>query len=666
MTEPSGFQTELRALRDQVLAAIDGAVLGDVEDGLELYGRLLQSVLDLRNRYAEAAQIEPPPTWFNEHGREAEWLETDLRAFVDRAWNVGNDDVLREIAVRLVRFLQALRRADQPGAHRRVLGLTSRYYFRSLAQTGTTSSRLGRSMLNAVRSYGEYQVLSDFRNHSVGQVAYVEQVVVFLVEAVHLALDQQPGQAPGAAIELRELLDGINLHARGSEPSEAPPERAALLNVAAGYVVGLMGYLLMVRDRGLVTDGEARATITELQKATGEVSAWAGARTALGDERLHRFPWSHWEMQHWPDGVHGGTIGLLEDWIRIAAVSELNRRGELRGVRSALTDLRPWDAAHTVKRLREALRNRPADWLPQVVPGWPGEQQLAQIEAQLAAAESDFERLEARARAELPIERGKVEAFVQAVEGEWLKNAALRGSLTSVEPSEAAPTSWFGFNSLQSRDFFTTSPNVHAPPTELGKSIGRGLVDGEMSRAVDVLEHLPRSESTLDQLKHIVDGRIDELSARGGRPRILVVGEWRAAHALLGDYSFGVEQAGSYRNVPLQLVYVDSEPTCFVFDLEQTLDVRRWPAIKSDPGDITAAGGMLLVNVRDIDDTYAAQLLENNPALGSPPGGERQTEEDAVERLRQFVHIRVWTKLAIDLKPQPAGYAIRLLDDDPR
>ena len=48
-------------------------------------------------------------------------------------------------------------------------------------------------MLNAVRSYGEYQVLSDFRNHPVGQVAYVEQVVVFLVEAVHLALDQQPG-----------------------------------------------------------------------------------------------------------------------------------------------------------------------------------------------------------------------------------------------------------------------------------------------------------------------------------------------------------------------------------------------------------------------------------------------------------------------------------------
>jgi hypothetical protein len=422
-----------------------------------------------------------------------------------------------------------------------------------------------------------------------------------------------------------------------------------------------MGYVLMVRDRGLVTDGEARAAIAELQKATDEVSAWDGVRTALGDERMHRFPWSHWEMQHWPDGVHGGTLGQLEDWIRVAAVGELSRKGELRETRTALAHLRPWDAAHTAKRLREAVRDRPSPWMSEVVPGWPSKQQLAKVEDELSSAEGDFDRLEARTRAELPIERNKIEEFIRAVESEWLGESTLRGSLTSSEPAEAPPMSWFGFNSLQSRDFFTTSPNVHAPPVQLGRSIGRGLVEGEIRRAVEILDQLPHSESSLEQLRRVVDARIDELKSHGARPRILIVGEWRAAHALLGDYSFGAGRAGTYRNVALDLEYVDREPICFVFDFEQTLRVRRWPARRADPKDIIAAGGKLLINVRDIDEAYAAELLEGNPGLRAGPAGEQQTQEDAVERLRQFVHIRVWTKLEIDLLPQPAGHAIDLI-----
>jgi hypothetical protein len=143
-----------------------------------------------------------------------------------------------------------------------------------------------------------------------------------------------------------------------------------------------------------------------------------------------------------------------------------------------------------------------------------------------------------------------------------------------------------------------------------------------------------------------------------------VVGSWRAVHQLVGTYSFGIEQASTYRDTPIDLVYADADfpPTCFVIDPARSLKTTRWAVSAADPCERAEADGRLLVSVREIDGEYAKRLLRQSPNLLTREGGEVQSEHDAIRRLRRYVHIRVWTKLVVTLADASAGHAIRLLD----
>ena len=71
------FRRELKSLRDQVLTAIDGSTIGDVEDGLDLYARLTSTTLRTFNELRERTELEANSSWFNPYGQEMDWLGWD-------------------------------------------------------------------------------------------------------------------------------------------------------------------------------------------------------------------------------------------------------------------------------------------------------------------------------------------------------------------------------------------------------------------------------------------------------------------------------------------------------------------------------------------------------------------------------------------------------------
>ena len=207
------FRIELRALRDQILAAIDGSVLR-VEDGLDLYGRLLGRVTRAaRSDLAAASNSRPPSGWLNLDGSEVEWLDEDLRTFITRAWRVGNSNVLVLLSTSLTRLLDLMRRRLEERAHERILHLADVFYHQSLVTEADIDDRTssGRAMLIAVRSYGEVPILFEFAETPDVQVVYLTQVFSFLARSVKAALDTDADRVAGAVVEVEELLDGLEL-----------------------------------------------------------------------------------------------------------------------------------------------------------------------------------------------------------------------------------------------------------------------------------------------------------------------------------------------------------------------------------------------------------------------------------------------------------------------
>jgi hypothetical protein len=261
------FRSELKALRDQILSAIDGSVLGDVEDGFTLYSELVQQVLSYRAEYSARTGHPAPVDWFNPDGREADWLQDDLQTFIDRAWRVESVEVLALVSSQLARLLDMLRRSGDSAAHRRVLQLATRFYYRSLSTERGKNDRhsAGRQMLQSIRSYAEFQVLFDFAASPNEQLEYLLQATDFLLGAAKHALDVDATRVPAALVEVRELIQGASLLRRDREPGGVEPAWAPFYDLVFGYQAALGGYTLLLHSKGKLSDQDAAIAVRAIR-----------------------------------------------------------------------------------------------------------------------------------------------------------------------------------------------------------------------------------------------------------------------------------------------------------------------------------------------------------------------------------------------------------------
>jgi hypothetical protein len=659
------LRVELRALRDGLLQSIDGARLGDVEEGLDLYVRLIDGVLETRARLEKRFGFPSPASWFGEHGQEMQLLTDDLRSVVTRAWVRPDEAVLQKVITFMVGLLDTLRRSGRLAVHADVLSLARLFYFESLTKESHGVRRsIGSRLLSSVREYVDFFVLPTDVDVEDPELEVARQSVGFLVQSARRASQYRPDRATEAFEQIDELVDHFELRGRRLDRLDLIERDQPVLTFLGGYLLGLMADVIHREERDLLGTDAAVNVFREAETQLQRISVPRALLAALDSRGSDSpYPWASWEMESWPSGQRGGTIGHIEDRIRVVAALEMSRQPQSLGLFTTLAVDGGADS-FLIKSVATAAETASAnERLLRVLPDpTDATRRLATIASELTREADRLAELERDQRALIEINPEKIRQFTDAVMEAWNKPGLLRGDL-SATASEPTPASWFGFNSLVPRDYFVDS-DVYADPASLGETVGRGMERGEVEAVLGVLDGLRDTEASMEDLPSVVSEELERQQALGLAPAVVVVNSWRAHRALTGDSGLGTASPVLLGAAPVLLEHSDdARSRCVVADLEQAVRIRRW-VVRQPPADFIALQDVLVFSVRAIDNELAAELLASNPRLATDDDGQPVNESESIRRLKRQVHVRVWTKVEVESGDGTGeGLVVRVADE---
>lgn len=659
------FRQELRVLRDGVLAAIDGAVLGDLEDGLGMYERLIDAVIQLRSEQAGEFGVRAPALWSADYGQEMTWLADDVSTFILRAFDRPAEPVFDRLVTFLLRLLKVMWSSGQIDAHGQVLKLSQLFYYTSLKSDWyPDADGPERILLRRTRSYVEYQLRFGDRIRDDIKLPYVRQVIGFMFSCSKMAVDRDSSALRGTVVEvklLRETLD--NRSRRGTSPAGAESVVAALRQLD-GFCVGLVAYVLLraeSREKETFATSDQLTTCVKLLRSVSLSDAFQGALADDGQD----FPWGWWETGLWADGQRSGFLGSMQDWIRRVAVIEFAIGAERATLLSRLASGDADEGEYQIRRLAQAaLDVLRLEWLFAVYPEFPATQRLEDLSGELGAQATDLDERAKDARSSKPLEEEKVAAFAAAVEKAWLVPSPLRGDVLALSDIGAPPAEWMGYSQLIPKEFFISS-DVFAEPADFGSEVGDALGRGEMHAVLACLSELPKRAIGLGALRDEVAESISRFRRVGFVPRVVVVGSWEAMRAIVGtNWRSSINEA-EFRGAQVNLEYVDADPICIVTDITRALAIRRWVVPQVDRDFRRVASGRIQVSVREVTEAIARDLISGSPGLGLDEDGEALSEAEAIRKLRRAAHVRVWTKFAVSLQNGEACQVFGIAPDAP-
>ena len=682
-TASEHVQRELRTLGKAIRSAIDVAEPGDVEEGLRIYGQLVNSVLDRRNTFRDRFGTEANSSWWNSAGREMEWLDRDIESFVDRAFKVPDQRVQAAIANFLAQLLDALRRSRQPEAHRALLRHAERFYYRSLDFPIEPRRRsAGEAILAAVGAYADFQIGARTKAASgLGdELPYLMQVIDFTVRTIRSAVDNNvatsaeqtdnAGRVRSGGVtahaeqgleRLREMLDGLEFQSRQARGGPGP-EMDEIRSRIGGYLLGLAAYILLRTERGQL-DMPACAQLLSSVVTTGRrVPAEMAVSVALDDNA--GFPWHMWEVDTWPRKQQGGAVGRIDDLIRAVGSIRLTEDPGAADefIETAEETAAPSNAAYLLQTMANAARHaKDDDTLNSTYPGGIPQQKLATLAEQFDAHADELEEDAKDSRADLEVDAIKVTQFATEVVKAWTNPSVLRGDPAHASGQGDPPSTWWGYSHLLPKEFFIES-DVFAEPGHVGQSVGTAMVRGETAAILEMLDEMPRQERTLSDVNAWVRTALTELRDKGLEPTVVVVNSWRAMREILGSDWSPTREEAEFEGARVVLEYTDHSPACYVVEIPKAVTVLRWVA-PEDAGPLYA-NGRLLISVRDIHEPFAIELLNANPPLREGDDGRPMSQDQAVRRLRRSAQVRVWTKFEVAISDTNSGRWCRITDED--
>lgn len=663
MSDPSAeFRRELKVLRDQTNSAIDSGAVGDVEDSLDLYAGLLSAVLRTFEQLQEQLGVQAP-SWFNPYGQEMDWLENDIRSFIERMSVESRNPVVDELLRFLLRVLSQFLEARELGAHRRFLQLTEAIFYRSLS-SGSSPGSVAAGVLDSIKTHGEFRVAADAdRLGDATVTTALQQIVDFLFGCFRLAVDQRAishaGICAAAANDLLETLE--NLSVRSTFQKQPDALRTAMLRIKA-YGLGGSALVLLALKHERVGEADASTLLDKLAPLVPDDDLWT-AFAETHEDRGQGYPWSSWEIGFWPAGVHSGALGHLDSAIaRVVAIRLLGGSAASVGAIGTLRALPPAQAAWIVGRvlgqLESAVDTRVA-LRPDSAASDPSEARLA-----LERAKSDFERVDLENRGRLPLDQSKIDEFLEAAEHTWLKRSALAAAVQEKIEDADAPTDLFGLSSITPKDFFTDS-EVFAEPRRVGENMGSAVRRGESKQILDAAGLVGHREIRLSDIRNEVLGALKGLRGSGYAPSVIAVNSWRIAHDLTASYQAGGSGGpAEIDGASLESEYVGDDTLCLVADFSKAILVRRWRLEKTTDEQHLLAGGLLRAGVRDMTVDYAAEVVDSNSEFLRDDNGRPLSRDEAIERLRNTVNTSLFCKVQVELVDRDALFVFRVKESE--
>jgi hypothetical protein len=647
MADPrTTFRVELATLRDQIAQAIGSHRIAAVEEGLGLYRRMVERVLDQFQAYA-AAIGRPGVALTNYYGAEMDWLDEDLRSFIAQAVASGSPDLLRPVYDLLYSILAAVHRRGELNQFGNTLTLYGFLIARVRRADSEFATRVRASVLLQLENFMSFSIVRPTARRDDWQ-DFAWRMVKAFSEFARTAVDERDVDFLRSV--LRHLREATRVVGRRPDDEEESLQRAR-----CEAVLGIAAYSLLRRSRDLLTDVEAVAILRATADAVDRLDLDAlSEATHSGHDH---FNWHWWETSLWEE--RGGVLHF--DWFMAMAFAYFLVAG---AATATTAQVEPDQRVHFVtteaQRALAALASEDV-WAP-----------LRPDVEQFEAARTSLERaqhvVERRQQADLiaaPVRDEKIQAFRDGVANGYTQREGLRSRVAVVQGGEQErPELQFGVNQLVPKEYFTET-HVYADPAELGREIGFSIGRGELERLRAELLSFPsqQGKTALLQLRAAVRSAVKDLRNAGLIPAVVVLNAWQAFVELVGPEAYrGSGDDGTFEGAAVLLEHTDGPSACVVADLARSVTLTWWQINPRQPGDEVQMGGRLLTGVQPVSQEVAAEIAASNPDVLRTPDDLMYPDEERLWRLQQRVIVRGFAQYAVT--SDQAGGIVLPLDDD--
>lgn len=619
----SAFEASLAALRDNVVMAIERREMGVVQDGLDVYQHLIETVLDEQLGLQAATSTAAGPNL--PLGREWDQILRDLHGVIDSVSASTSRllwvDVLswvRQVAV-------ACAERGVLNALGMILTLFESAWSQELAAPSADTTARQDALLLRLSEFGSFYLHLDRSDQELVRGADVIYTRTFL-RVVKSAIES--GDPEAARVAIKYFLHG----------STSPG--SALGPVTGAGLIALYAWILYRFDHG-DQDESFKAVCSQIANAFERDKSFFPMLRA-SDELENELGIHWWELNE--RGPMSGGVIQIGTYMSLALILVAGPRLTWQPIDPASdSDV---DVARRLMTVIDSIEKggfagaRAALGVP--------DNHFDSLKTHLSEVVQQGDAILEESYARIPVDPHRVEKFRAAVRqklAEQRKHSLAAALLTRpAELLEPADTN-FGLDTLIPRWYFAET-RVFAEPERLADEIVRGLVRGEEDRILElaVADLSSATEATFDSLLSDLEAAADGVSSP-----VVVTNSYEANALLTGRPVDTPESSTPFSAGPVLRVYDDRSAYVALLSPAGTPNVHLLPPTTRVEGDEVLGDLGVVVGVSELPPEEMEDIV----------GRVQRTRIDEA-RLRGSLRVRLLEHLEISMSPDARPVIWRL------
>lgn len=653
----SVFKTQLESLRTSTIRNIQVGLPNEINDGLDVYQRLLEELLTSFN---DLELVGPRPV-FNltifgpTSGEQLGWLHSDYSDFFRQSLRSGDSVVIVSVLNGLMGIVATCIQMGNLPDLDLFLQLLTAVWSDSKKELDEGNWLSVRASIVGILNTSSRLLMSRRRMMATDGGNVMERNST-LMASVAKTFGNMMKQCVDAAsvsdfISLADAIGGTSenltqlLH--GTKPDMFTEQSLQYLSAAT---VGVGGWMLYLRSRAALASETFFELWTKYMSTIQQ--SWETLTIVNSFQWRGFFGWSSWEAFY--VGPNNGFVvsiaGYVEDALMIGAANlqQLPRPDDFiqgdDGPRSAREIQSMVD--HLLSRLDDAGDNQARTDL--LAPG----NGLDAIRNSLDAIRRDYSRQLENDLIKKDLDSDRVSEFFEAVEKEWDAQQKIVDLLPSerwqLEPSTEHPSevnlSWriLGPYVTISKDFFAET-HVSADPKMLAFEVVRALAQSEAALLrTELISSLPIRKTKRTELTSAIMREVARQRKNGLEPIVALFGNYQLLHTVREKDSpgqvWGVGFAGQISNAKIFWEHGLNNEHCIVFDPSRIGRVwwREMEISASVEGSVER-DGRRIIEVRPIDEATAVKLSKQQSTSDEL---DLTPEKDKTRELLQQVLVR--------------------------
>lgn len=610
----SAFEASLAALRDNVVMAIERREMGVVQDGLDVYQHLIETILDEQLGLQAATSTAAGPNL--PLGREWDQILRDLHGVIDSV-SASTSRLLWVDVLSWVRQV-AIACAERGvlNALGMILTLFESAWSQELAAPSADTTARQDALLLRLSEFGSFYLHLGRSDEEVVRGADVIYTRTFL-RVVKSAIES--GDPEAARVAIKYFLHG----------STSPG--SALGPVTGSGLLALYAWILYRFDHG-DQDESFKAVCAQIANAFERDESFFPMLRA-SDELENELGIHWWELNE--RGPMSGGVIQIGTYMSLALILVAGPRLTWQPIDPASdSDV---DVARRLMTVIDSIEKGGFAGARAAL-GVPGNH-FDSLKTHLSEVVQQGDAILEESYARVPIDSNRVEKFRAAVRqnlAEQRKHSLASALLTRpAELLEPADTN-FGLDTLIPRWYFAET-RVFAEPERLADDIVRGLVRGEEDRILElaVADLSSATEATFDSLLSDL-----EAAANGVSSPVVVTNSYEAHALLTGRPVDSPDSSTPFTAGPVLRVYDDRSGYVALLSPAGVPNVHLLPPMTRVDGDEVLDDLGVIVGVSELPPEEMEDIV----------GREQRTRIDEA-RLRGSLRVRLLEHLEISMSP---------------